>query len=131
MKDEQTVPSAWDHYRGQVEQVLGKQLPEESWHVLQSLPVAVGPELLWRLQAFHPQLPTRGGTISFHAIRPLPSTETQDQVCPLCGDPLPQVLTAQAARRFHCELCAISMRLLLDYPILYERSLEALSASER
>ena len=46
MKDEQTEPSAWSHYRGQVEQVLGKPLDEESWHVLQSLPVAVGPELL-------------------------------------------------------------------------------------
>src|SRR5437773_1003729 len=49
MKDEQTEPSVWSHYRSEVEQVLGKRLPEESWLVLQSLPVAVGPELLWRV----------------------------------------------------------------------------------
>jgi len=120
------VPSAWNHYRSQVEQVLGKALDEESWHVLQSLPVAIGPELLWRLKAFHLQLPPTGGTISFHSIRSLPSTEAQDQVCPLCGDPLSQVLTAQATQRFRCELCAVSARLLLGYPVLYERSLEAL-----
>jgi hypothetical protein len=131
MEDKQIEPSAWNHCRGEVEQVLGKHLDEESWYVLQSLPVAVGSELLWHLRAFHPQLPTTGGTISFHPIRSLPSTGAEDQVCPLCGGPLPQVLTAQATQRFHCELCAISMRLLLDYPILYERSLEALSASER
>jgi hypothetical protein len=110
--------------------VLGKALDEESWHVLLSLPVAVGPELLWRLKAFHAQLPTTGGIISFHSIRSLPSTGAQDQVCPLCGDPLPQVLTAQATQRFHCELCAISMRLLLGYPVLYERSREALQTLE-
>jgi len=56
MKDEQTEPLAWNHYRSEVEQVLGKTLDEESWHVLLSLPVAVGPELLWRLKAFHAQL---------------------------------------------------------------------------
>ena len=110
--------------------MLGKQLDEESWHVLQSLPVAIGPELLWRLRAFHLQLPTTGGTISFNSIRSLPSTGVQDPVCPLCGDPLPQILTAQATQRFHCEFCAISMRLLLGYPVLFERSREALSALE-
>jgi len=75
MKDEQIEPSVWSHYRGEVEQVLSKQLDEESWHVLQSLPVAVGPELLWRLRAFHPQLAVAGGTISFHPIRSLPPPE--------------------------------------------------------
>ena len=130
MNDEQTEPSVWSHYRDGVERELGKRLLEESWHVLQSLPVAVGPQLLWRLKAFHLQLPPTGGTISFHSIRSLPSTEAQDQVCPLCGDPLSQVLTAQATQRFRCELCAVSVRLLLGYPVLYKRSREALPALE-
>ncbi len=130
LKDTQTEPSAWNHYRNEVEQVLGKPLDEGTWLVLQSLPVTVCPLPLWCLQALHSQLPPTGGTIFFHSIRSLPSDGRQKQVCPLCGDPLPPVLTAQATQRFHCELCAISMRLLLDYPILYERSLEALSASE-
>ena len=131
MEDEQTEQSAWSHYRSEMEQVLGKRLPEESWHVLLSLPAAVGPELLWRLKAFHPQLPATGGTIFFHSIRSLPSTGAQQgQVCTLCGDPLPQVLTAQSTQRFRCELCAIATRILLGSPILYERSLEALPTLE-
>ena len=130
MKDEQTEPLAWNHYRSEVEQVLGKTLDEESWHVLLSLPVAVGPELLWRLKAFHAQLPAAGGTIFFHSMRSHPSPGAQDQVCTLCGDPLPQVLAAQSTQRFRCELCAIAARLLLGYPILYERSREALPTLE-
>ena len=130
MKDEQTEPSAWSHYRGEAEQALDKALDEESWHVFLRLPAAVAPELLWRLKAFHAQLPTTGGTIFFHSIRSHPSSGAQDQVCTLCGDPLPQVLTAQSTQRFRCELCAIAARLLLGYPVLYERSREALPALE-
>jgi hypothetical protein len=118
--------SRWDHYRSDLEHTLSRALDEESLQALQSLPVSVGPELFWRLNTLHAQMPSTGGTISFNPIRTHPSPGAQDQACGLCGDPFSQILTAQSTQRFRCELCAIAARLLLGYPVLYERSRESL-----
>lgn len=94
---------------------------------MQSLPASAAPTLLWRLRAFHEQLPASGSTILFQPIRPQPSPDKeQDRRCDLCGDPLPHTLTAHATQRFRCEWCAIALRFLLGYPVLYEGSREAL-----
>jgi hypothetical protein len=125
----QTDPSAWNHYRGDLAQILGETPAEEHWQALQSLPASIAPELLWRLRALHDQLPpAQAGIISFHPIHTPSSPEAQERVCGLCGGPLPQTLVAEATQRFRCELCAIAARLLLGYPILYEGSRESLPA---
>lgn len=119
-------PTEWELQRGGIERIREKQLSEETWSTLQELPAAVAPEVSWRLRALQIQLPAAGSTIHFQAIRPLPSSgEEPGRNCDLCGDHLPQTLTTQ---RFRCELCAIALRILLDYPVLYKGSRESLPA---
>ena len=127
MTDTQTVFQDWDHYHSDLAQLLGATLNEVTWQALLSLPASIAPELLWRLRALYGQLPTSQATpIYFQSIRTPPLPAAQEQICGLCGGPLPQSLAAQATQRFRCELCAIAARLLLGYPLLYPGSLEAL-----
>src|SRR5713226_2822448 len=95
----------------QLTQALGHEIDDTSWKALEALPAeAVGPELIWRIEALRPQIPAQG-TIYLHPIRPQAVDAASPGTCSLCGDPLP------APGRFRCDLCAIAAQLILGQPV--------------
>lgn len=107
----------------QLTQALGHEIDDTSWEVLKALPAeAVGPELIWRIEALRPQIPAQG-TIYLHPIRPQAVDAAPPGTCSLCGDPLP------APGRFRCDLCAIAAQLILGQPVQFIGTIVATAQS--
>jgi hypothetical protein len=109
--------------RQQLTQALGHEIDDTSWEVLEALPAeAVGPELIWRVEALRPQVPAQG-TIYLHPIRPQAVDVAPPGTCSLCGDPLP------APGRFRCDSCAIAAQLVLGQPVQFIGTIAATAQS--
>ncbi len=103
-----SVETDWEIIRQQLTHALGHEIDETSWQALHALSAeVVRAELIWRIEAFHPQVPTQGTTY-LHPIRELSATPG---TCSLCCDPLP------APGRFRCDPCAIAAHLVLGQPV--------------
>ena len=99
--------------RQQLTQILGHEIDDPSWELLEALPVGtICAELIWRVEALLPQVPAQG-TLFFHPLRPQSGDAAPSDSCFLCGNPLP------ATGRFRCDFCAIAAQLVLEQPVQY------------
>lgn len=112
----------WKTVHERLGQVLPHSLDKSTWQELQHYSLTlVADELLWRVEAFAPQVPAQG-TIFFRSIartdslphRPVIAPDPVSKPCTLCDD---QPGNGIGKR---CTLCVAAIRLVLGFPLVLD-----------